>query len=451
VSPVEVVKVQLARIDALEPTLNSFITLMADQAMEDARKAEREILAGQYRGPLHGIPLGLKDLFYVRGFRNTSGSKVLNRFVPDFDSTITSKLKEAGAILLGKLNLHQFAYGTTGENPDYGPTHNPWNPEQITGGSSGGSGSATASGECTLSLGTDTGGSIRIPSALCGLVGLKPTYGRLSRYGITVLSWSQDHPGPMARTVEDCALVMNAVAGHDPEDPSSANISVPDFTQALRGDIKGLRLGMPKEIFEDPIDSEVEHSVRNAIDLLGKLGARVHEISWPMYHLSKAISSTLLMAEATAYHSKLMERHRPQIDFQVRLRLDAGFFISAVDYLQAQRARRLFCQLSSDLFKEVDLLAGPTVPMTACKIGTTEVTLGRTRMGVSPALTQYTRPFNLNGFPAITVPCGFSKEGLPIGLQLGGRPFDEKTVLRVAHAYEQATEWHKRRPTISTG
>jgi aspartyl-tRNA(Asn)/glutamyl-tRNA(Gln) amidotransferase subunit A len=244
---------------------------------------------------------------------------------------------------------------------------------------------------------------------------------------------------------------MNAVAGHDPEDPSSANISVPDFTQALRGDIEGLRLGMPKEIFEDPIDSEVEHSVRNAIDLLGKLGARVHEISWPMYHLSKAISSTLLMAEATAYHSKLMERHRPQIDFQVRLRLDAGFFISAVDYLQAQRARRLFCQLSSDLFKEVDLLAGPTVPMTACKIGTTEVTLGRTRMGVSPALTQYTRPFNLNGFPAITVPCGFSKEGLPIGLQLGGRPFDEKTVLRVAHAYEQATEWHKRRPTISTG
>jgi aspartyl-tRNA(Asn)/glutamyl-tRNA(Gln) amidotransferase subunit A len=449
VSPVEVVKVHLARIDALEPTLNSFITLMADQAMEDAREAEQEIGAGRYRGPLHGIPLGLKDLFYVRGFRNTSGSKVFDRFVPDFDSTITSKLKEAGAILLGKLNLHQLAYGTTGENPDYGPTRNPWNPERITGGSSGGSGSAAASGECPISLGTDTGGSIRIPSALCGLAGLKPTYGRLSRYGITVLSWSQDHPGPMARRVEDCALVMNAVAGYDPMDPSSANVSVPDFTQALTCDIRGLRVGVPKEIFEDPIDSEVEDSVRNAIDLLGKLGARVREISWPMYHSSKAFSSTLLMAEAAAYHSKLLEKHRLQIDFQVRLRLDAGFFISGVDYLQTQQARRLFCQQSSDLFKEVDLLAGPTVPVTACRIGTTEVTLGKTRMGVIPALTQYTRPFNLNGFPAITVPCGFSKEGLPIGLQLGGRPFDEKTVLCAAHAYEQATVWHQRRPMIS--
>ena len=381
--------------------------------------------------------------------RNTSGSKIFDRFIPDFDSTVAARLKGAGAILLGKLNLHPFAYGATGENTDYGPAHNPWNPALITGGSSSGSGSATASGQCPLTMGTDTGGSIRIPSALCGLVGLKPTYGRLSRYGITVLSWSQDHAGPMTRTVGECALVMNAVAGYDPRDPSSASISIPDFTQALTNNIKGLRVGVPKEFFQESIDSEVESIVRNAIELMGKLGAVIHEISWPMYLESKAISSTILMAEATAYHSQLMKQHSSHLDPKVRLRLEAGFFISAVDYLQAQRARRLFYQRSCDLFKEVDLLAGPTVPIPACKIGTEEVQMGNTRLGVIPALSQYTRPFNLNGFPAITVPCGFSKEGLPIGLQLAGKPFDEMTVLRAAFAYEQATDWHQRRPTIS--
>lgn len=449
VSPVEVVKAHLARVEALEPALNSFITLLPEQAMEEARVAEHEIESGQYRGPLHGIPIGLKDLFYVKGVPNTSGSKIFDHFIPDYDSTLALKLREAGAILLGKLNLHQFAYGPTGENPDYGNMHNPWDRERIPGGSSGGSASATASGQCTLAMGTDTGGSIRIPSALCGLVGLKPTYGRLSRYGMTVLSWSQDHPGPMTRTVEDCALVMNAVAGYDPRDPSSANMSIPDFTQSLTENIKGLRVGVPKEPFEDPVDSEVEHFVRSAIELLGKLGATIHEMSWPMYHESKAISSTILMAEATAYHSQLMKRQGSRLDPKVRLRLEAGLLISAVDYLQAQRARRLFYQQSCDLFKNVDLLAGPTVPITACNIGTEEVQIGNTLLGVIPLLTQHTRPYNLNGFPAITVPCGFSRNGLPVGFQLAGKPFDEATVLRGAFAYEQATEWHQRRPLIS--
>jgi aspartyl-tRNA(Asn)/glutamyl-tRNA(Gln) amidotransferase subunit A len=448
ISPVEVVKAHLARIEALEPVLNSFITLLPEQAVEEARLAEQEIQSGQYRGPLHGIPVGLKDLFYVKDVRNTSGSKIFDHFIPDYDSTVALRLREAGAILLGKLNLHQFAYGPTGENPDYGNMHNPWDTKRITGGSSGGSASATASGQCTLAMGTDTGGSIRIPSALCGLVGLKPTYGRLSRYGITVLSWSQDHPGPMTRTVEDCALVMDAVAGYDPHDPSSANRSIPDFTQSLTKNIKGLRVGVPKEPFEDPVDSEVEHLVRSAIELLGKLGATIHEISWPMYHESKAIASTILMAEATAYHSQLMKRHGSRLDPKVRLRLEAGLLISAVDYIQAQRARRLFYQQSCDLFKKVDLLAGPTVPITACKIGTEEVQMGNTRTGIIPLLTQHTRPYNLNGFPAITVPCGFSKNELAIGFQLAGRPFDEETVLRAAFAYEQATEWHQRRSPI---
>jgi aspartyl-tRNA(Asn)/glutamyl-tRNA(Gln) amidotransferase subunit A len=448
VSPVEVVKAHLARIEALEPLLNSFITLLPEQAVEEARLAEHEIESGQYRGPLHGIPIGLKDLFYVKGVRNTSGSKIFDHFIPDHDSTIALKLKDAGAILLGKLNLHQFAYGPTGENPDYGNMHNPWDTKRIPGGSSGGSASATASGQCTLAMGTDTGGSIRIPSAVCGLVGLKPTYGRLSRYGITVLSWSQDHPGPMTRTVEDCALVMNAVAGYDPRDPSSANMSIPDFTKSLTENIKGLRVGVPKEPFEDPVDSEVEHFVRSAIELLSKLGATIHEMSWPMYHESKAISSTILMAEATAYHSQLMKRQGSRLDPKVRLRLEAGLLISAVDYIQAQRARRLFYQQSCDLFKNVDLLAGPTVPITACNIGTEEVQIGNTLLGVIPLLTQHTRPYNLNGFPAITVPCGFSRNGLPVGFQLAGKPFDEAMVLRAAFAYEQATEWHQRRPLI---
>ncbi|MGQ9645495.1 MAG: amidase [Thermodesulfobacteriota bacterium] len=448
ISPVEVVRMHLARVETLEPLLNSFITLLPEKAMEEAKAAEQEIGSGRYRGPLHGVPIGLKDLFYVKGVRNTSGSKIFDHFIPDHDSTVAFKLREAGAILLGKLNLHPLAYGPTGENSDYGNMHNPWDLKCITGGSSGGSASAVASGQCALAMGTDTGGSIRIPGALCGLVGLKPTYGRVSRHGITVLSWSLDHAGLIARTVEDCALGMNTIAGYDPRDPSSAERSVPDFTQSLSEDIRGLRVGVPKEFFEAPVASEVEDAVRRAVELLSKLGATILEISWPMLHESKAISTTVQMAEATAYHSQLIKHQGSQLDPKVRLRLEAGLFISAVDYVQAQRARRLFYQQGCELFNRVDLLAGPTVPIPAFPIGTEKVLVGNAHLGVIEALTQYTRPFNLNGFPAITVPCGFSESGLPIGFQITGKPFDEARVLRAAFAYQQATAWHLRRPPI---
>ncbi len=448
VSPVEVVKAHLRRIEALEPKLNSFITLLPEQAIAAARQAEKEIQAGRYLGPLHGIPFGLKDLFYVKGIRNTSGSKIFDRFIPDFESTIARRLKESGAILLGKLNLHPFAYGPTGENEEYGHMHNPWNPALIAGGSSGGSASAVASGECTLSMGSDTGGSVRIPAALCGTVGFKPTYGRLSRYGITPLSWSQDHTGPITRNVEDCALVMNAVAGYDSDDPTSVHLSAPDCTKALTGQIKGLRLGVVKEVFEEPMDPQVKERVVKAIEKLGELGAIVSEVSWPTYRHAMAIAGVIQMAEATAYHSKLLREKGPRIYPPVRLRMEAGIFISAIDYIQAQRARTLFYGQSLNLFKENDLLAAPTVPVTAFPIGTTGIRINGQEVNTVSLLTRYTRPFNLNGFPAITVPCGFSKEGLPIGLQLAGRPFDEETVLRVAHAYEQATDWHLRRPPI---
>lgn len=448
ISPLEVVETYLSRINSLEPQLNSFITLLSEQARESAKQTEKEIQSGRYLGPLHGIPFGLKDLYYVKGIRNTSGSKIYYDFIPDYDSTIALRLKRAGAILLGKLNMHPLAYGPTGENEEYGHMHNPWNIALIAGGSSGGNGSAVASGQCPFTMGSDTGGSIRIPSSLCGIVGLKPTYGRLSRYGMTALAWSQDHPGPMTRLVEDCALVMNEIAGYDPNDPTSVSLSTPDYTKALTGQIKGLRLGVVKEFFDVPIESEVKGSFWKAVDQLAELGAVISEISWPIYHYGTAIASIIQMAEATAYHQELIRKNGSKIYPPVRLRLEAGVFISAIDYIQAQRARTLFYHQSLELFKNLDLLVTPTVPVTAFPIGTTSLFVNNQKVNVISLLTQYTRPFNLNGFPAITVPCGFSGNQLPIGLQFVGRPFDEETVLRAAHAYEQATPWHLKRPPL---
>jgi aspartyl-tRNA(Asn)/glutamyl-tRNA(Gln) amidotransferase subunit A len=448
ISPVEIIEAHLTRIDATEPVLNSFITLLADQARKSARQAEKDIQAGRYKGPLHGIPVALKDLYNTGGVRTTSGSRIFDTFIPTEDCTVAAKFHQAGAILLGKLNMHQFAYGPTGENPDYGHMHNPWNPDMVTGGSSGGSGSAASAGQCTITTGSDTGGSIRIPAALCGIVGLKPTYGLVSRYGLSSLSWSLDHPGPMTRTVEDTAITMNVIAGHDPKDVASAKVDIPDYTSALTGDVKGLRIGIVKEYFEAPLDPQVRKAVMDAISLLESMGAEIKEVSYPMFNQSQAISSTVLMAEATAYHRDLLEKDGHQLYEPVRQRLEAGLFISAAEYLRAQQARSIFDQQGRRLLDEVDLLAGPTEPVTAPEILASKVMAGEQEVGVVGALTQYTRPYNINGFPAISVPCGFSDDGMPIGLQLAGRPFDELTVLRAAHAYEQANDWHTRRPPI---
>ncbi len=447
VSPVEVVQAHLDRIEATEGTLNSFITRPGEEALEAARVAEREIQSGGYRGPLHGIPVGLKDLYYVKGMRNTSGSKIYDDFVPDYDGTVAARYKEAGAILLGKLNMHQFAFGPTGLNRDYGDMHNPWDPARITGGSSGGSGSAAAAGQCTITMGTDTGGSIRIPSALCGLSGIKPTYGRVSRYGLVPLSWSLDHPGPMCRTVEDCALALNVVAGYDPKDPASADVPVQDYRAALTGNVKGLRIGVPKEYFEVPVDAEVKSAVERALEVLQELGAEVREVSWPMYHHSAAMSTVVLYSEATAFHRDMVLERGNEYDPSIRWRIEAGMFISGVDYVRAQRARAVFTESARELLREVDLLAGPMEPMVAPPIGAQELEVGGQKIGAIAALTQYTRPFNLTGFPALTVPCGFSN-GLPIGLQLAGRPFEEATALNAGYAYQRATDWHTRRPPM---
>ncbi len=448
VSPVEVIDAHLARIDATEPTLNSFITLLPDHARDAARRAEAQIQAGNYRGPLHGIPVGLKDLFNTAGVRTTSGSRVLDNFIPTEDCTVAARFQQAGAILLGKLNMHQFAYGPTGENFDYGHMHNPWNPEMVTGGSSGGSGSAAAAGQCTITMGSDTGGSVRIPAALCGIVGLKPTYGLVSRAGLTPLSWCLDHPGPMVRTVEDAAIAMNVIAGHDPADQATSTREVPDYTATLSGLVAGLRIGVVREYFEAPLDSEVETAVRAAIAQLSEMGATVTEVSLPMFADAQAISGTILMSEAAAYHRDLLAKDGDKLTPSVRLRLEAGLFVTAADYLKAQQARARFNYEMSQLFNDVDLLAGPSEPITAPPILASEVAIGERTVGTVGALTQYTRPYNISGTPAISVPCGFSLADMPIGLQLAGRPFDEATVLRAAHAFEQATDWHSRRPPV---
>jgi aspartyl-tRNA(Asn)/glutamyl-tRNA(Gln) amidotransferase subunit A len=380
--------------------------------------------------------------------RTTSGSRVFDSFVPERDCTVAHRFRQAGAVLLGKLNMHQLAYGPTGENPDYGHMHNPWDPDRYAGGSSGGSASAASAGQCTITMGSDTGGSVRIPAALCGVVGLKPTYGLVSRHGLTPLSWCMDHPGPLVRTVEDAALTLNAIAGHDPQDIASSRAAIPDYTAALVDNVRGLRIGVPREYFDAPLDAEVARAVRKAIDLLEELGASVTEVSFPMFRHAQAISSTILMAEAAAYHRELLARDGDKLYPPVRLRLEAGLFITAADYLKAQQARALFVRELGGLLREVDLLAGPTEPVTAPRLLAEEVEIGGQTVGVTPALTQYTRPYNIAGFPAISIPCGFSESGLPIGLQLAGRPFDELTVLRAAHAYEQASDWHLRRPAI---
>ncbi len=448
ISPVEVVEACLERIEATEPTLNSFITVLPEQARASAERAEQEINRGNYRGPLHGIPVGLKDLFETAGIRTTSGTRIYDNYVPTEDCTVAAKFSQAGAVLIGKLNMHPLAFGPTGENGDYGHMHNPWNPERITGGSSGGSGSSAAAGQCAITMGSDTGGSVRIPAALCGIVGLKPTYGRVSRAGLTPLSWCLDHPGPMVRTVEDAALTMNAIAGPDPRDPATADVPVPDYTEALTEDIRGLRIGVVKEYFETEIDAGVADLVQRAISELGELGAEIVEVSLPLYEYAQPISNAILSAEATAAHRDILLSDGDNLYPQVRDRLEEGLFITAAEYLRAQQARQVFCAQVAELLKDVDLLAGPVEPVTAPEILERRIDVGGESLPAVPLLTKYTRVYNITGSPAISVPCGFAGDGLPVALHLAGRNFDETTVLRAAYAYQQAHDWHHRRPPL---
>jgi aspartyl-tRNA(Asn)/glutamyl-tRNA(Gln) amidotransferase subunit A len=449
-SPVELTQAALERIERLNPRLNAFITVLGDQAIDGAKMAEREIMAGKIRGPLHGIPIALKDLCATKGIRTTAGSKILSDYIPTEDATVTVRLTQAGTILLGKLQMNEFAYGPDGDNVHYGPVHNPWDLERITGGSSSGSGAAVAASLCLGALGTDTGGSIRIPSALCGIVGIKPTYGRVSRYGITPLSWSLDHAGPMAKAVEDAALLLQAMAGHDGKDPSTVRLPVPDYAAALSGDVRGLRIGVPREYFFEMLDPEVERAVRQALEILKGLGALVQEVSWPTLRHTTLAALVIVLAEASTFHEPWIRTQAQAYHPEIAMRLKWGLLLPASAYLKAQRLRALICRDAARLWSQVDVLLTPATLMPAPRSRETHIRLGGREVSTREALLRLMRPFNLTGLPAIAVPCGFTASGLPIGLQIAGKPFDEATVLRAAHAYEQHTEWHHRQPSMTS-
>ncbi len=448
ISPVEVIRAYLERIETYDKKINAFITLLPRQAMNAARRAEKEILRGRYAGPLHGIPYAAKDLFFTKGVRNTCGSKILSHFVPRYDAAVIEKLISAGAILLGKLNMHEFAFGTTTVNPHYGPVHNPWGLEKVSGGSSGGSAAALAASFALLTLGTDTGGSIRIPSALCGVPGLKPTFGRISRYGVYPLCWSLDHPGPMAKTVEDLALAMNVIAGHDPRDSATPQVPVPDYARVLGGNLKGIRLGVPTSYYFDRLDPEVRAKVKKAIEDLKHLGAKVQRISIPHLEEAAIVASIILFAEAAASLEKWHLTRSRDLGADVRARLNQGATIPATLYLKAQRVRRRIQEDFSAVFEKVDALITPQLPITAPPIGQGSVSFGKMKEPVPAALTRFTRIYNLVGIPCLSICCGFSSSGMPIGLQIASKPFNEETVLKVAHAYEVHTPWKNRRPLL---
>lgn len=441
-SPLELTEACLSRVEAIDGRINAFIAITADAALASARTAAAGIARGEYRGPLHGIPVALKDLFDQAGVPTTAGSKILAGNIPAEDSAAVARLKEAGAVLLGKLNMHEFAFGATGVNPHYGPCRNPWDTGRITGGSSSGSGAAVAAGECLAALGTDTGGSIRIPASLCGVVGLKPTFGRVSRRGVIPLSWSLDHVGPLTRSVEDAAIVLQAIAGHDPLDASSAAEPVPDYAAALREGIAGLRLGVPREFFFEGCDPEASAAVRKAIAVLEGEGAAVEEVSLPHIAEIPAAVAAIMLPEALAYHEGWFRERPGDYGGDVRQRLELAARYPAVTYVKAQRLREAAMEdWRREVFSRVSVIATPTtaVPAPPIEEGGLDTTL---------QLIRLTNPLNFLGLPAISVPCGFTASGLPIGLQLAGRWWDEAAVLRAAHAYELATDWSQRRPPI---
>jgi aspartyl-tRNA(Asn)/glutamyl-tRNA(Gln) amidotransferase subunit A len=437
VSPVEVVTAHLQRIDRYNTRLNSYITVCHDDALNAAGRAEREISAGRRRGPLHGIPIAHKDISWTRGVRTTAHSRTLLDFVPDDDATHVGRLAAAGMILLGKTNTTEFACGTM---DIFGIARNPWDTSRYAGGSSGGSANALAAGLAVVATGSDTGGSIRVPAGFCGVVGLKPTYGRVSRYGLIPLSWSMDHVGPMARTVADCALLLSAMAGHDPRDPTSAAAEVPDFAALHDGSIRGLVLGVPQQHFFQGLDPEVEGAVRAALRDLEGLGARVEPVDLPHAQDIAAVAQVLMMSEAFGQHADWLRRHAPEYGARTRRRITAGACYTAGEYQLAVQVRALWTRELAAGLRRVNILVTPTLPIPA---------FAADLQASGPPDTGWgTRHFNFSGHPALSLPCGFTAAGLPIGLQLVGRWFDEVTLFRVAHAYEQATRWHERRPTL---
>ena len=448
-SPVEVTRAYLARIERFDSTLRAFITPNADGALRDAAALESEAMAGRFRGPLHGVPLAYKDLCFVRGLPTSCGTRTRDYFTDRHDATVVARLSGAGAITLGKLNMTELALGPFGENQHHGDAQNPWKAGHVAGGSSSGSGVAVAAGLAAGAIGSDTGGSIRLPAACCGIVGVKPTYGRVSRAGAMALSWSLDHLGPMTRTVRDAALMLGVIAGYDRRDATSSHRAVPDYVAELERPLGLVRVGIPENFYFDRLDPDVATVVENALGILPTLGLKTGPLHVPDPESMVGVSNVLVRCESAAVHARLIRERPAELQPQVLARLEPGFHIPAYDYLQASRLRaRLAREFIAEVFSAVDVIVVPTIPepplaLTTAKSGTADDRVRR--MG---RFSRLTRPFNGLGLPVVSVPCGFSVDGRPIGLQVVGRPFAEATVLRVAHAYEQAAGWFRRRPSL---
>ncbi len=467
VSSEEITRSVLQRIEAVEERVKAYVKVMPEAALAQAKAVDEEIARGNSISPLAGIPLALKDLLCTQGTNTTCSSKILQDFVPPYDATVVRRLKEEKAVFLGKTNMDEFAMGSSTENSGFFTTRNPWDLDRVPGGSSGGSAAAVAAGEAIAALGSDTGGSIRQPASLCGVTGMKPTYGRVSRFGLVAFASSLDQIGPFSQDAEDCALLLNAICGHDPQDSTSVNMAVPDFTRSLLPEVRGFRLGVPAEYFVEGMDPGVKASIEKAIGVLEELGAGCEEVSLPHTEYAVAVYYLVATAEASSnlarydgvkygyrspkpadlldmYSSTRAEGFGAEVKRRIMLgtyALSSGYYDAY--YLKAQKVRTLIRQDFDQAFQRFDVLITPTAPTPAFRIG--EKMDDPLQMYLSDI---FTIPCNLAGLPGISIPCGLSKDGLPIGLQILGKPFDEEKVLRVAHAFQQATEWHRRRPAL---
>ena len=467
VSPVELTKQILNRIERYDGDINSYVTVLSDYAIQKAKKAQDDIASGKYLGPLHGVPIGLKDIFVMKDVRTTAGSKILENFKPLYNATVTQKLLDAGAIIVGKNNMDEFAMGSSNETSYFGVVKNPWDLQRVPGGSSGGSAAAVAASLCYGSVGTDTGGSIRQPASLCGIVGMKPTYGNVSRFGMIAFASSLDQAGPLTKSVYDAAIILNLISGHEPRDSTSVNAPVPDYVSNLKNDIKGLKVGIPKEYFIDGIDAEVLCAVQDAIKLITELGAEIIEMSLPHTEYATAAYYIIAPSEASSnlarydgvkygYRSQSfddlldMYKNTKSEGFgeEVKRRIMIGTYALSAGYYDAfyNKARKVQTLIRQDFqnaFEKVDVILTPTAAEPAFKLG--EKTSDPIKMYLSDI---FTNPTNLAGLPGISLPCGYTNDGLPIGLQFIGKPFDEQNVLNAAYAYESNTDWNKRRPKI---
>ncbi|KKB34319.1 amidase [Bacillus thermotolerans] len=449
VSSLELTKAVLDHAESQNESINAYISFTRKQAEETAKQMDKELSAGNYRGMYHGIPMAIKDNLYFKNEVTTMASNIHKDFVSDYDATIISKMREAGIVFTGKLNMHEYAWGITTNNPHYGACRNPWDLEKIPGGSSGGSGAAVAADMSVASLGTDTAGSIRIPSSACGIVGLKPTHGRVSKYGCFPLSWSLDHIGPMTKTVKDAAGLLEIIAGFDPNDPTSVNAPVDRYVEKLTGNVKNLVIGVNEEYFFNNVDAEVEKLVRAGIQALVDQGAKVKEVSIPaLRHAEYAEMITILTEAATIHHKNLQERPEDFGD-DIRLLFELGELPSAVDYLQAQQLRRQIKLDFQKAFEEVDVLIAPTLPIIAPKIGEDLADLNGQKVDLIDHIIRFTGPGNLTGLPALTVPCGLVN-GMPAGLQIIGNALEEGTVLNAGYAFEQTNPMKGRKPGFAS-